>query len=379
MTKIVPRQLAEAMSKLSQTIEGRTPNPILGFVRMEAKGDALELIATDLDIRLTTNVPCVGSFAAVCVDASRLTAALGRIKDRAEAELIPIEGNAPVLRVRSGRSEFNLPTLAADGFPHLFPPTDVVSFTLPGAVFRAILAAHQASVSHEETRYYLNGVAMQMGDINSGSAAQSLVFVSTDGHKGFARHMTVEDLPPELAPIIIPNKTTAVIAKIFDKAEFLGMEVDKDRIRLVGGVMEMISKLVDGTFPDWRRVMPRRDPALSYDAKGLASSIETAGAVTGALAKQGKPVRMVFGEDETELTTRDLENPNFTGSDVCQHELLEKLELTEVGANYKYMVEMINALDTDIVHIGFAGTNGPITLTSGSHTDRRAVVMPMRV
>lgn len=379
MTKITPAQLAGAVSKLMQTIEARTPNPILGFIHMEAQGDALELIATDLDIRLTTTIPCLGTFSPICVDAGRLSAALGRIKDRGEAVLEPINGNAPTMRVTSGRSEFNLPTLSADGFPKLFVPTDAISFTLEGAIFRKILAAQQVSVSQEETRFYLCGVAMQPGDLHSGNTPGRLVFVSTDGHKGMARHMDVPDLPPSLQPVIIPTKTTAVIAKIFDKASFLSMEVGKDRIRVTADGLEMISKLIEGTFPDWRRVMPAKEPTLGYDAKAFAASIETAGAVTGTLSKQGKAVKMVFSEGETELSTIDHDNPNFTGRDVCRHEDLGPTDQSQVGANYKYMVEMINALDVETVNMALSGENGPIILTGEGHDDRRAVIMPMRV
>ncbi len=384
MTIIVPRQLAEAVSKLGNAIEKSSPNPVLGFIHVTAEDGSMELIATDLDIRLNTNISCEGDLTPICVDASRLIAALGRIKDRGEARMEVKAGTgsaSDVLRITSGRSEFNLPTLPADGFPRLQEPSEAEEFVIAAAPFRQCLSAGMSSVSSEETRYYLCGVAMQPGSLASGSERDSLVFVATDGHKGFARHMQAPDLP-KIPAIIIPTKTVQVIGKVFDKAENLTLTIGTSghRMRLQGGNMEMVTKLIEGTFPDWRRVMPGKEPILSYDAKNLSASIETAAAVTGSIAsKQGKPVTMLFQDGETEFSTIDLDNPTFSGKDICPHQDLGAIGIERIGANYKYMIEMIAALDCETVEMHVSEAMGPILLTGAALDDRRAVIMPMRV
>ena len=383
MTIIVPRQLAEAVSKLGHAIERSSPNPMLGFIHITADDGKMELMATDLDIRLNTWIDCQGELGPICVDAARLSAALARIKDRGEARLEAIAGSGPnsdVLRVTSGRSEFNLPTLPADGFPKLQEPSEAEEFVVSGPAFRQCLAATLVSVSSEETRYYLCGVAMQPGDLADAKCPDHLVFISTDSHKGMARHMAAPDLP-SIPSIIIPTKTVQVIGKVFDKAETLTLSVGTSghRMRVNGGTTEMVTKLIEGTFPDWRRVMPGREPVLAYDAKGLAASVETAAAVTGTpVSKQGKPVKLTFSKGETELTTTDLDNPTFSGKDICAHQELTPVPVEIIGMNYKYLIEMIAALDCETVEMCITEAGGQILLTGAALDDRRAVIMPMR-
>lgn len=377
MTVVNPAQLATAVSKVMQAVESRNPNPILGFIRLTAAAGEMELVGTDLDIRMTTSVPAEGDFAPLCIDGQRLAAALARIKDRGEATFRILDRD--VVELKSGRSTFNLPTLPADGFPDMVEVDTPVAFSVDGAAFRSVMSALQPAISHEETRYYLNGISMQPASLQDEADKHHLVFIATDGHKAYARHIAVNDRPKEMRAIIIPAKTTQLINKLFDKLEQLDIEVGASKIRISGGNVEMLSKLVDGIYPDWRRVMPATPACFSYKTAAIIAAVETASAVTATNTKLGKAAKLTFGEVETEFYTRDPSNPAFSGHDVCSHTELRPADTDHIGVNAKYLAEMLSVLDAETAEIAVTTVNNPMVITGAGMTDRRVVIMPMRV
>lgn len=377
MTTVNPAQLAMAVNKVTQAMESRNPNPILGFIRLTASGGEMELVGTDLDIRMTTTVPAEGDFAPLCVDGQRLSAALSRVKDRGEATFRILDRD--VVELKSGRSTFNLPTLPADGFPDMVEIDTPVAFSVDGAAFRGAMTALQPAISHEETRYYLNGISMQPSSLQDERDLDHLVFIATDGHKAYARHIAVAKRPSEMRAVIIPRKTTQMISKLFDKLEQLDIEVGASKIRITGGGIEMLSKLVDGTYPDWRRVMPATPPCFSYKTAAIIAAVETASAVTSTNTKLGKAAKLTFGEVETEFFTRDPSNPAFSGHDVCSHTELRTAETDHIGVNAKYLAEMLAVLDAETAEVAVTHVNSPMVITGAGMNDRRIVIMPMRV
>jgi len=254
--------LLKSLGHVHRVVERRNTYPILANVLLKAASGALDLRATDLDIEVTESVPAmVATAGTTTVPAHTLYEIVRKLADGAEVRL---ETEGEQMLLTSGRSRFHLGCLSPDSFPDLKSGAFSHSFSMPAATLRDLIERTQFAISNEETRYYLNGIY-----VHTLEAGKEMVLraVATDGHR-MARAETEAPAGSRGMPgIIIPKKTVGEVLKLLEGAEGdVGVEVSDTKIRFTLNGVVLLSKLIEGTFPDYERVTPKNnDKALSVD------------------------------------------------------------------------------------------------------------------
>lgn len=366
-----------ALARVTGSIKPQKTFPILQCVRISVEEGEMQITGTDLDVEMTVTLPAGGEMAPICTDFARLGTIAGTLKDRGEISIEP--GSDASAVIANGRSRFTVGLMSADAWPTLAVPAWQTQFEVSGSKFARLMSALAPAISDEATRYYLNGIFLRPGSVADDRTTGNLLGVATDGHKLYARNIEVAGLPTSMQPIILPRGACATIAKSFADAGMLAISCNDKRLQVEVEGARYLTKLVEGVFPDWRRVTPRVDSALSFDRPALVAAARVA-AAGKASNKSGKAVKLTFSEGETRLDAVDHDNPQFSGSDVVPHAQLAPPLSDEVGINIDYLLEMIAELDAETIEMAPPETGGgAIVLRSANHADRIVVIMAMRV
>jgi len=340
---------ARALSSVVKAVETRNTMPILSSVRLATAPDGLHITATDLDVIVTDIARAdIATQGAVCVDAKLLSAIV--TKSGGDISLALKDGT---LTVKSGRSKFTLQTLPADDFPDFPDAKYDATFDLDiAALFAPVLFA----MSQEETRYYLNGVFFRGGEIP--------VAAATDGHR-LARNSA--DSLPEFAGVIVPRKVAGMLPK-----GACTVSVSESKIRIAQAGMTLTSKLVDGTFPDYERVIPKsNDKLITFNADEMRAA---AGRVSVVSSERGRAVRLAFAGG---AVTLDVSNPDG-GSATDEIAVGYTGEPITIGFNSAYLAELVGQFPAGEVMLALADSGSPAIFTSPSADGLLAVLMPMR-
>lgn len=376
MTAIVDaKQFHGALSRAIGAVDRVKNLPVLQHVRLATEADELVIVATDLDKDIAVRIPAEGELEPLLIDYQRLTAILSAVSDRGQLRIEPAEAGAAIA---AGRSRFSVATMSADMWPNRREEAWAHSFEVAAPAFCRLMTALAPCISTEATRIYLNGIYLHPGRIGDPSEASALLAVATDGHKLAAREIEVEGLP-DFDGMILPRPSCAAIAKLFAEAGTLTISCSDRKLAVTAGGTSFVTKLIEGIFPDWRRVTPTARPsAYSYDVARLIAATRAAAAAVSA-DKTGKAVKLTFGDGETELHTVDLSNPAFAGTDTVAHSELAHSDSALIGLNVEYLLEMLPTLDAETVEIAPGDGSGPILLRGATFADRVVVIMPMRV
>lgn len=339
---IAKNDLARLLGSVIKAVETRNTIPILGTVRLIADGTTLTVTGTNLDVEIAGSVPATGTLSA-CVDAKLLSG----IVSKAGSE-ISMETDTGQLVVKSGRSRFKLPTLPVEDFPSFNHGDFPVTFE---ADLAALFAPVAFAMSAEETRYYLNGIYLEP------TAA-----TATDGHR--LAHAKA-DLPA-FQPIIVPRKTVGILPK-----GSATVSVSTTKIRVSSGDTTLTSKLIDGNFPDYQRVIPtQNDKIVLVDRAALASAVARVATVSG---ERGRAVKLEVVPGAINLSVRgDAEATDSVEADYSG-------EPIEIGFNAAYLSELLANLTGETVRIALNDAGSPTLFTSADDDRVRAVLMPMRV
>lgn len=376
MSKVTvePKALNAALSRATGAIMRVRTIPILGCVRLSIDGEELLIEATDLDRFVTVRIAAEGELSPLCIDYARLSGILSAVKDRSELSIEPTKEGAVIA---AGRSRFTVATMPTDHWPTLEEPKWQHAFELAAPPFARLMTALEPAISTEETRFYLNGIFLQPGSLGDPRQTDMLLAVATDGHKLGARHMAAPGLPA--IELIVPRVACAAIAKLFGDADTLQVSCNDRKLMVTVGSTSYITKLIEGTFPDWRRITPVSKPsAFSYDLSAIMAAGQVAAASKSA-EKLGKAIKLTFGSGETQIQATDFNNPAFTGADVVPHSDLGEPEETEIGVNVEYLLEMLPTLDAETIELTPSEKGGPIILRGATHQDRLALIMPQRI
>ena len=342
--------LTKALTAIGKVIESRNTMPILTHFRLDATPTGLKITGTDLDIEATTFVETdVITPGAVCVDAKLLS----DIVRKAGGDISLTLDNDQLV-VKSGRSRFKLATLPVDDFPS-FPESKYdAEFELDLA---ALVEPVRFAISTEETRYYLGGVYF----VSDG--ATHCAAVATDGHR-LARHCGPE--LPVFAGIIIPRKAVGLLP---DGA--CSVSVSSSRIRIDGDGMVIISKLIDGTFPDYARVIPTGNERLVTIDKD--AMMRAADRVASISSERGRAVKLSIGNEAVTLAAR-----SEVGTAEDEVAATYSGEPMDIGFNSKYLADALAVFADGPVTLALADGMSPGLLT-GSNAGLDVVLMPMRV
>lgn len=345
---IARNDLARILAATTKVVESRNTIPILSTVRLVAADGALTATATDLDIAVTASAPATGDIAA-CIDARLLSDIVKKLPADAEVS-IEIDGGATI---KSGRARFKLPVLPVGDFPNMDGGAFAAEFE---ADMAALFAPVKFAISNEEARFWLNGVFLHV--VNG-----KLVAVATDGHR-LARHIG-PDIGVDFAGIIVPRKASEIMPD-----GNVAVSVSDTRIRIVKDGAVIVSKLIDGTFPDYMRVIPTgNDKLVRADNGALAAATDRVAVVS---ATHGSGVRMAIGGGAIALSVRgDAEASDSVPCDYDGEEIV-------IGFNSRYVAEALSVFGAGDVTMAFADGGSPALLT-GAPDGLDVVLMPMRV
>ncbi len=363
--------LLRAMSRAQSVVERRNTIPILANVLIEAEGDQVSFRATDLDIEVVDRANAmVGRAGATTVPAHTLHEIARKLPDGAMVELTD-DGIAGRLDVRAGRSHFSLQTLPREDFPVMASAEYQVNFSCPAPILRRLFDKAKFAISTEETRYYLNGVYMHAA---TGVDGPVLRCVATDGHRLARIDAALPEGAEGLPGVIVPRKTVNELRKFLDDDEAkIAVSVSETKVRFSTPEVALTSKVIDGTFPDYARVIPvGNTKRLEVDAAEFAQAVDRVATVS---SERSRAVKMALEEDRLVLSV------NAPDSGAADEELAVAYsdERLEIGFNAKYLQEIANQVDRENAVFLFNSAGDPTLMREGNDKSAVYVVMPMRV
>ena len=363
--------LLKAMSRAQGVVERKNTIPILANVLVEAEGDKVSLRATDLDIEIIEHLPAkIETPGATTVAAHLLHEIVRKLPDGAELSL-HADGATGRLDVVAGRSRFSLATLPREDFPVMASSEYECSYALPAPVARRLFDKSKFAVSTEETRYYLNGVYLHVTEENG---LRALRAVATDGHR-LARIDTELPAGADGAPgVIVPRKTVGELRKLLDDDEAeIAISVSETKIRFSVEGLVLTSKVIDGAFPDYSRVIPTGNTRrMEVDAAEFASAVDRVATVS---QERSRAVKLAMEQDKLTLSV----NSPDAGSAAEELVVAYGDEGMEIGFNAKYLLEIASQVDRENAVFMFADANAPTLVREGDDASAVYVVMPMRV
>ena len=363
--------LLKAVGQAQSVVERRNTIPILANVLIEAEGDTVSFRATDLDIEVVDKTNAMVERAgATTVSAVTLHEIVRKLPDGALVQLTD-DGAAGRLTVEAGRSNFSLATLPKEDFPVMASSDYTANFSAPAPVLRRLFDKSKFAISTEETRYYLNGVYMHVSD---GEDGKVLRCVATDGHR-LAR--IDADLPmgaEELPGVIVPRKTVGELRKLLDDDDTtIAVSVSETKVRFATPEITLTSKVIDGTFPDYTRVIPVGNTRkMEVDATEFAQAVDRVATVS---SERSRAVKLSLDEDRLVLSV------NAPDAGAAEEELAVAYgdERLEIGFNAKYLLEIASQVDRENAVFLFNNSGDPTLMREGGDTSAVYVVMPMRV
>ncbi|MEL7164878.1 MAG: DNA polymerase III subunit beta [Pseudomonadota bacterium] len=363
--------LLKAVSQAQSVVEKRNTIPILANVLIEAEGSDVTFRATDLDIEVVDKAPAqVERAGSTTVAATTLHEIVRKLPDGALVTLTA-DATAGRLTVDAGRSNFSLATLPKEDFPVMASSEYASNFSVPAAQLRRLFDKSKFAISTEETRYYLNGVYMHVAD---GEDGRALRCVATDGHRLARIDGALPDGAAEMPGVIVPRKTVGELRKLLDDDDMqIAVSVSETKVRFATPDITLTSKVIDGTFPDYTRVIPMGNTRkLEVDASDFAKAVDRVATVS---SERSRAVKMQLDEDRLVLSV------NAPDSGAAEEELAVAYgdERLEIGFNAKYLLEIASQVDRENAVFMFNSSGDPTLMREGTDTSAIYVVMPMRV
>ncbi|MEO0372537.1 MAG: DNA polymerase III subunit beta [Pseudomonadota bacterium] len=363
--------LLKAVAQAQSVVERRNTIPILANVLIEAEGDSVQFRATDLDIEVVDKAPAqVERAGATTVSAVTLHEIVRKLPDGALVSLTD-DGATGRLTVEAGRSNFALATLPKEDFPVMASSEYECNFSAKAPELRRLFDKSKFAISTEETRYYLNGVYMHVSDADGG---QVLRCVATDGHRLARIDSDLPDGAGSMPGVIVPRKTVGELRKLLDDDEtVIAVSVSETKVRFATPEITLTSKVIDGTFPDYTRVIPTGNTRrLEVDASEFAQAVDRVATVS---SERSRAVKLSLDEDRLVLSV------NAPDSGAAEEELAVAYgdDQIDIGFNAKYLLEIASQVDRENAVFMFNSSGDPTLMREGNDTTAVYVVMPMRV
>ncbi|UVC15640.1 DNA polymerase III subunit beta [Mesorhizobium onobrychidis] len=363
--------LLKSLNHVHRVVERRNTIPILSNVLLSAEGATLELKATDLDLEVTEATPAkVERGGATTVPAHLLYDIVRKLADGAEVMLKTDEdGNA--MTVTSGRSSFRLQCLPQSDFPELSAGSFSHIFRLDSVALKGLIEKTQFAISTEETRYYLNGIYLHTHDADGKLKLRS---VATDGHRLARAEIDAPAGSEGMPGIIIPRKTVSELQKLVDDPDVaVTTELSDTKIRFTIGSVVLTSKLIDGTFPDYQRVIPTgNDKKLIIDRQSFAAAVDRVSTIS---SERGRAVKLSIGEGQVTLAVNNPDSGSATEELAADY----SSDAIEIGFNAKYLLDVAAQLTGTEAKFMLADAGSPTLIHDMADETTLYVLMPMRV
>ncbi len=369
--------LLKSLGHVQNVVERRNTIPILSNVLLEAGSNALGLTATDMDLTIIERVPVsVGTNGAATVPAHTLYDIVRKLPEGAQVE-IGGEGDGSQATVRAGRSKFSLPTLPREDFPATSGGELPHKFSLGAKDLRSLIDRSRFAISTEETRYYLNGIYLHVAEAKGAKGkgeGSHLRAVATDGHRLARVEMPAPAGAAGMPGVIVPRKTVNELRKLIDETEEqIEVSLSDTRIRFAFDSVTLSSKLIDGNFPDYQRVIPTgNDKTMTVDRRMFAEAVDR---VSTIASEKSRAVKISLKKGSMILSAS---SPEYGSAN-------EELEIgydgpaIEIGFNARYLLDITGQLQGSEAEFKLADAASPTLLGDASDASALYVLMPMRV
>lgn len=364
--KINRDTLLKPLSAVSGIVERRHTLPILSNLLLEAKQDKIVLTATDLEMQVSLSVDtAVGSELSTTISAKKLLDICRSLPENAEINMTPQESR---IQVKAGKSRFNLQTLPAADYPVMSRAAGSADaeIKIGQRTLKRLFKQVEFAMAQQDIRYYLNGLLFEI-------SANRLNVVGTDGHR---LSFTSTELSQnyEKQELILPRKTVIELIKLLDESdEEVTIEIATGQVNFTFGDIRLISKVIDGKFPDYTRVIPiGHQNSFTVDRMTILLSMQRASILSN---EKYRGIRMVLGKDSLRLISTNSE----------QEEAEEELEINypgdplDIGFNVTYMIDVLNNVESENIIFSFADANSSCLVTVPNDSNYKYVVMPMRI
>jgi len=361
--------LLKGLSHVQSVVERRNTIPILSNVLIEATAEGgLKLMATDLDLQINETIAAaVDQPGATTVSAHTLFDIARKLPEGSQVSLAAAEGKMTIM---AGRAKFQLGTLPRDDFPVIAEGELPVSFELPAETLKQIIDKTRFAISTEETRYYLNGIFWHVTD----DPQPVLKAAATDGHRLARITLPRPDGAEAMPDVIIPRKCIAELRKLLEEIDgSVGVSLSPTKIRFDLGQALLTSKLIDGTFPDYSRVIPTgNDKILKIDPRSFEEGVDR---VSTIATEKTRAVKMALDRDKITLSVTSPENGTAAEEVPGDYTALG----FEIGFNSRYLLDILGQLDGDTIEVHLADAAAPTLIRENDKSSALYVLMPMRV
>ncbi len=364
-------KLMKSLAHVQSVVERRTTIPILSNVKLDAHGGRLSLNATDMDLDIVETVDCeVISEGATTAPAHMLYDIVRKLPDGSQVEL-DNGANEELLTLRAGRSKFTLACLPTMDFPLMSGGELDHNFALPAGELKGIIDRTRFAISTEETRYYLNGIYVHAGENNGVPVLRA---VATDGHRLASVEVPMPEGASDMPGVIVPRKTVAELRKLIDETnDDVSISLSETKVRFAFGEVILTSKLIDGTFPDYERVIPtNNDKMMELDCKSFAAAVDRVSAIS---TEKSRAIKLAISPGSLVLSAS---SPD-AGSATEEIEVSYGYDNIEIGFNSKYLLDIAQQVEGETAQFMLSDGGSPTIVRDAADSSALYVLMPMRV
>ena len=358
--------LLRPLSHINSVVERRNTIPILSNVVLKAGSQKLSLTATDMDMDIVTTTTCsISNEGATTIPAHLLFEIVKKLPEGAEVQIQVADGHA---QISSGRSNFKLPTLPIEDFPAINSSDMRVKFSITPPDLRNLIDTTKFAVSMEETRYYLNGIYMHISDTTN------LTAVATDGHRLALSQMKAPSGSESMPSVILPRKAVLELRKLLDdESQEIDMQLSESRAEFSVGDIRLTTKLIDGSFPDYKRVIPTgNDKIISINVDLLSAAVDR---VSTIASDKSRAIKLNIGSGQLVLSATNPDASSATETLEIEYEG----ETIDIGFNARYLMDILTQIKGEVIAIELADSGSPSLLRDPEDDANIFVLMPMRV
>jgi len=367
--------LLRSLGHVQSVVERRNTIPILSNVLLKADNGELALTATDMDLEIVETVPAeVTQAGSTTAPAHTLYDIVRKLPDGSQVEL-DSSGDNGLLTLRSGRSNFKLGCLPVEDFPQMSGGDMAHRFTLAASDLRMLVDRTRFAISTEETRYYLNGIYLHATRSRTAEAEVPVLrAVATDGHRLARVEMPLPEGASNIPGVIVPRKTVMEIRKLIDEAaDRIEVSLSETKVRFGFDAVTVTSKLIDGTFPDYERVIPTgNDKVLEVDSRVFASAVDRVATIS---TEKSRAVKLSIDRGNLVLSATSPE----AGSATEELEVSYDNSPLEIGFNSRYLLDITQQIEGDGARFTMADAASPTIVRDVADPSALYVLMPMRV
>ncbi len=362
--------LLKNLRHMDAVVEKRTSIAILSNVKLEAKDNKLETTATDNDITVRGVAEAfVETDGITTVSAHKLFEIISKLPEEVMVE-ISLGENGHRLSISAGKAKFSLACLPADAFPDMTNVENGTTFTMDANILSKALVKAQFAASGDDTRAYLTGVYMHVPD---DIEEPILRFVATDGHRLSKVDIELPEGAKDITPVILPRKCVAELRKLTDDSKKITLTISETKIQASCGDIQLTSKLIDGTFPDYDRVIPKgNEMKMDVSRKTLMQAVDRVAILSH---EKSRSIRFALKKDHLTISANNPDQENASEEVKVNYDA----DVLDVGFNARYLADIGQQADGDDLYFFFKDNTSPVLVKDPTDDTSIFVVMPMRI